>query len=164
MNHPHPGTLYTIGYQALPPQRLAAIAAGLDATVVDCRHLPVSRIKGYHKAHLQALLGPRYEARGAELGGIRHGINHTTPAGIARLRADLAAGRNLILMCMEHAPGDCHRHSSICAPHFPRALHIFEDELIEAGELARALAHPDPDEAYHLAGTLSALLASRGAA
>lgn len=149
------GTLYTIGYQALPPARLLRIAQALDATVIDCRRVPVSRIKGYHKSHLQALLGARYEARGAELGGIRDGISHTTPAGIARLAADLDAGRNLILMCMEHAPGDCHRHSSICAPHFPDALHIYDDELIPAGELQRALTHPDPDEEYGIAGYLS---------
>lgn len=43
------------------------------------------------------------------MSGIRNGVSNTTPAGIARLHADLAAGRNLILMCMEHAPGDCHR-------------------------------------------------------
>lgn len=159
MTTPHtPGQLYTIGYQALAPQRLQAIAQGLDATVIDCRKTPVSRIKGYHKCHLQALLGDRYEARGAELGGIRHGISHTTPAGIARVQSDLASGRNLILMCMEHSPGDCHRHQLICSPHFPNALHIFEDELIQAHSLQAALSSPDPEAEYDIAGKLSSLL------
>lgn len=151
-------TLYTIGYQALAPERLRAIAHGLDAIVIDCRLYPVSRINGYHKSHLQALLGARYEARGQQLGGIRHGTSHTSAAGIAGIRADLAAGRNLILMCMEHAPGDCHRHQLIAAPHFPDALHIYEDELIRADELQRALSHPDPDEEYTIAGRLSDLI------
>lgn len=149
-------TLYTIGYQALPPARLLAIAQALDATVIDCRKTPVSRIKGYHKSQLQALLGARYEARGSELGGIRNGVCHTSTAGIEHLRADLAAGRNLILMCMEHAPGDCHRHQLICAPHFPHALHIYEDELIEAHELQSALDSPDEDASYPIAACLSA--------
>lgn len=149
------GTLYTIGYQALPPERLLQIAQALDATVIDVRKTPVSRIKGYHKCHLQTLLGDRYQARGAELGGIRNGISHTSPAGIERLRTDLAAGRNLILMCMEHSPGDCHRHQLICAPHFPGAMHIYEDELIEARELEACLTHPDPEAEYDIAGHLS---------
>lgn len=152
------GTLYTIGYQALAPQRLLQIAQGLDATVIDVRKTPVSRIKGYHKCHLQALLGARYEARGAELGGIRNGISNTSLQGINHLRADLAAGRNLILMCMEYAPADCHRHQLICAPHFPRALHIFEHALIEAAALQAALDDPDPDAEYDIAGHLDDLV------
>lgn len=143
-----PAQLYTIGYQAIPPERLLHIATTLNATVIDVRKVPVSRIKGYAKSHLQALLGHRYQARGHELGGIRNGVCNTTPDGIAHLRADLAAGQNLILMCMEHAPGDCHRHQLICQPHFPDALHIFEGELIRAAELHRALTHPNPDEPY----------------
>jgi len=149
-----PSTIYTIGYQALPPARLLQIATALDATVIDVRKVPVSRIKGYHKCHLQALLGPRYEARGHELGGIRNGVSNTTPAGIARLQTDLAAGRNLLLMCMEHAPADCHRHQLIAAPHFPGALHIFESELIRADSLQAALSNPDPDAEYDIAGYL----------
>jgi len=152
------GTLYTIGYQALPPARLLQIAQALDATVIDVRKTPVSRIKGYHKCHLQALLGDRYQARGHELGGIRAGVSNTTQAGIAHLRADLAEGRNLILMCMEHAPADCHRHQLICAPHFPQALHIFEGELIEAAALEVALIDPDADAEYCIAGQLSELV------
>lgn len=152
------GQLYTIGYQALPPTRLLAIAQALDATVIDCRQMPVSRIKGYHKSHLVALLGPRYEPRGHELGGIRAGRSHTTPAGIARLRADLAAGHNRILMCMEHAPADCHRHQLICAPHFPQALHIFDDEMIQAQELEDCLNHPDPQAEYTISAYLSDLI------
>ena len=56
-----PGTLYTIGYQALDPQRLAALAQHLQATVIDCRASPVSRIKGFGHRQLAELLGARYE-------------------------------------------------------------------------------------------------------
>ena len=48
--------------------------------------------------------GARYQQRGHELGG--HG--HTTVDGIDRLRLD-AERATLLLLCMEEAPGDCHR-------------------------------------------------------
>lgn len=149
-----PGTLYTIGYQALPPARLAALAAHLDATVIDCRASPVSRSHGYGRRQLEALLGPRYEPRGHQLGGRRAGVSHTTAAGIAVLRADLAAGRNLMLMCMESAPGECHRHSDICAPHFPDALHIYEREIVTARALQTCLDDANEDADYPIAAFL----------
>jgi hypothetical protein len=45
----------------------------------------------------------------------------------------------LILLCMEEAPGECHRHFDICAPYFPNALHIYRNEIVKCVELGRAL-------------------------
>lgn len=140
--------IYTIGYQLLTPAALAAIAARLDATVIDCRLKPVSRVPGFGGRQLAALLGSRYQQHGHHLGG----YGHTTAEGI-----DFLCRRQgcLLLLCMEEAPGDCHRHHAICAPHFPDALHIYRDEIFTAGELRRAI---DDDDEYALVGSLPDLL------
>ena len=78
------GLIWTIGYQRLAPQRLRCLAEDLDAWVVDTRHVPVTRIRGYGKNQLRDLLGDRYEWRGDELGG----RGHVTGEGIGRLKRD----------------------------------------------------------------------------
>jgi hypothetical protein len=83
-------------------------------------------------ARLAEQFGARYQQRGHELGG--HG--HTTVDGIDRLRLD-AERATLLLLCMEEAPGDCHRHHAICGPHFPGAVHIFRDDAIHSQNAAR---------------------------
>jgi hypothetical protein len=142
--------IYTLGYARLKPRRLAEIATGLHATVIDCRSIPISRIPGFGKRQLVDLLGARYEHRGDRLGG----RGATTPAGIAELGRD-AQRRTLLLMCMEEAPGDCHRHITICAPHFPEAIHIFRDELLLAADLQAAI---NTDSDYPIVGSLKGLL------
>jgi uncharacterized protein (DUF488 family) len=139
--------IYTIGYQRLSPQRLLHIAEKLKATVVDCRTIPVSRKKGFGKNQLAELLKSRYVHR-PDLGG----RGSLTKGGIAWLKAYPGVA---LLMCMEHEPGNCHRHWDICGPHFPEAIHIFEDELFTAKELSRAEAEND---GYELCGFLSELI------
>ena len=140
--------IYTLGYSHLTPVRLSEIVCGLEARLIDCRFKSVSRRADFGGRQLAILLGSRYEQHGNHLGG----FGHVTPGGIEFLRS---AQGNLILLCMEEPPGDCHRHHSICAPHFPAALHIYQDELIAAGELQRAIAAGDE---YEVAGLLSELL------
>lgn len=94
--------IYTIGYQRLSPPRLAAIVAGLGAVLIDVRYKPVSRKPGFGGNQLAALLGDRYQQRGDRLGG----FGRTSSAGIEELRRD-QADKTLLLMCQEHAPGDC---------------------------------------------------------
>ena len=142
--------IYTIGYQRLSLDRLDAILKALNAQLIDCRNKPVSRIRGYHSGQLERRYGPRYERRGHELGG----RDNTTSAGIDNLRTT-AKKHNVLLMCMEHAPGDCHRHFSICIPHFPEAIHLFEDDMITAGELEASI---DEDREYELCGSVRDLL------
>jgi hypothetical protein len=148
-------TIYTIGYQRLAPSRLLHIAQQLDALVVDCRFKPVSRKPSFGGRQLSFLLGDRYTWKGNVLGGrLGGGQSHTTPKGIQWIKDQK---RNLILLCLEEAPGDCHRHHDICGPHFPDALHIFEDELFTANDLNSALAGDcDCDSSGLLADILEA--------
>jgi hypothetical protein len=136
--------IYTIGYQR---SRLAQFVEALDAALIDCRHKPMSRIAGFSGWELARQFGHRYQPRGHELGG----RGHTTPAGIDRLCAHSQERSTVLLLCMEEAPGDCHRHHDICGPHFPDAIQIFRDELFTAGALQAALdAGPDAD--YEICG------------
>jgi hypothetical protein len=67
--------------------------------------------------------------------------------GIDRLRLD-AERATLLLLCMEEAPGDCHRHHAICGLHFPAAVHIFRDEQFTAKTLQDALDAGDAARLY----------------
>jgi uncharacterized protein (DUF488 family) len=146
--------IFTIGYEGpLTPARLLEIAEALDARVFDVRSVPRSRKPGFSKTKLAALLGERYETMGHALGGRAPGV---TKDGLIQVREAAECG-NVILMCMEEAPGDCHRHRTICGPHFPDAVHIFEDELFTARELTQALAAGEDGE-YSLCGSLAELL------
>jgi hypothetical protein len=146
--------IFTIGYQALVPEELARIATGLRAVVLDCRYKPVSRRPGFSGSQLRARLPERYRQEGHRLGG----YGHTTADGIAFLRlldtVQQAHHLNILLLCQEEVPVDCHRHHAICVPHFPQALHIFEDELIEAREVERA--YRAASEHYTVFGSLAA--------
>jgi hypothetical protein len=140
--------IYTIGYQRLSVDFLDRLLTALDARLVDCRFKPFSRRPGFSAPDLARRYGGRYDRRGDELGG----FGHTTPQGIARLRAER---RNVILMCAEEAPGDCHRHHAICGPHVPDAIHIHQGDLIRARELQRAI---DEDDGYEICGSVADLL------
>jgi hypothetical protein len=140
---PTAAKIYTIGYECLKPARLSRIAEGLNAIVIDCRSRPVSRRPGFGGNQLRELLGDRYVWRGDCLGGMPP--TSTTRKGIAWLSA---LQGNCLLMCLEEAPGDCHRHSLICGPHFPDAVHIFRNELVTARELARAIRDDDEPELH----------------
>ena len=135
--------IYTIGYQRLTSRRLEKIVGDLDAILVDCRYRPFSQRPEFSGDRLAEQFGARCQQRGHELGG--HG--HTTVDGIDRLRLD-AERATLLLLCMEEAPGDCHRHHAICGPHFPAAVHIFRDEQFTAKTLQDALDAGDVARLY----------------
>jgi hypothetical protein len=143
--------IWTIGYQRLAPEKLRFIAEALDATVVDTRHVPKTRVKGYGPLQLRTLLGDRYVLAGNMLGG----RGHVTQGGIDWLKGQQQEGRNVILMCVCHEPGICHRHQDICAPNFPDAQHIYEEEVIEAGELSRSIREDDGYVYYDLVESLT---------
>jgi hypothetical protein len=148
--------ILTIGYEHITPDTLAARAKALGAIVVDCRSSVARTKAGFGKRQLATLLGADgYTWQGAILGGRGEGV---TPAGVEWLRAENRAregqGVNLLLMCQEGAPGECHRHHQIAGPHFPDAIHVYDPgegddavEVITARELARALAADDVDYA-----------------
>jgi len=147
--------LFTIGYQRTALTHLLALLAGLgnDSLLVDVRSSPASRRKEFAQASLSQHLGGRYIFAGQHLGG----RTPVTQAGIRRLR-QLSDEHNVIIMCMEHAPGECHRHHDICAPHFPRALHIVDNNLITARHLAEAMLPSAPDSII-VSGNTDAILA-----
>jgi len=144
--------IYTIGYQRLTSRRLEKIVGDLDAILVDCRYRPVSQRPEFSGDRLAEQFGARYQRRGHELG---HG--HTTADGIDRLRLDTERA-TLILLCMEEAPGDCHRHHAICGPHFPDAVHIFRDDQFTAKALQDAI---DAGDVARLQGDTADLLMRR---
>jgi uncharacterized protein (DUF488 family) len=142
--------LYTVGHQRLALPSVVEIVTKLDAVLVDVRSVPYSQRKDYNRPAPQAALGGRYVWLGDTLGGhapIR-------PEGIKAVRQH-GLDRVQILMCAEHAPGDCHRHTAICSVHFPDALHIFGDELLEARELERSIREGGE---YDIRGSLGEFL------
>lgn len=148
--------IYSIGYAGLTPAELLATAKQLDATVIDVRFVPKSRMKGFGRLQIMALLGDRYLWKGDVLGGI-HGENKgPTSAGLKWLTdnawamtTEVTSRPNALLMCLEESPGECHRHSLIAVPLLKRGidvLHIFRDELVTTSELKRSLAAGDDDQ------------------
>lgn len=164
--------IYTIGYEHLAPADLAAIATKLNARVIDVRSRPSGRVKrGFSRLDLQRFLeaqGGSYDWRGFELGGRGLGV---LASGLDYLaaRADDSGmlERNLLLLCQESAPGDCHRHHRIALPLAARGVpvvHLYnvldrdESEAFTATALQRALDDADPDAAYDCV-TVAELLA-----
>lgn len=145
--------IYTIGYAKLSLPKLRRLLVNLDAQLIDCRSRPFSRIPGYSKAALIDTFAARYEWRGDQLGG----QGNTSKEGVARLKRESGA-KNLLLMCLEEAPGDCHRHHDICWPRLPDAVHIFRGELFTAAALQKAF-DAGPDAEYDLLGSSDKLFA-----
>lgn len=135
-------TIYSIGYAALTSAELAAPVRRLNAVLIDVRSRPSGRVKrGFSRADLAALLGERYEHR-PEPGGRGDG---PTAEGIDRLADET---RRVVLVCREEAPGVRHRHSGIALPLLARGievLHVYQDQVVTATELQRAI---DEDDEY----------------
>jgi uncharacterized protein (DUF488 family) len=124
--------LYTVGYQHHTPETLRNLLDSLQVDLlVDVRSSPRSRKRGFGRAKLEGYFGKRYQWRGDRLGGRGAG---PTKAGLDELARDR---RTLMLMCMEEAPGDCHRHGSIAVRLLPRldVCHVFRDQVIRASSL-----------------------------
>jgi len=146
--------LFTIGYQktSLPDLTRLLDALGHDSMLIDVRSSPRSKKAEFSQGNLANTFGARYAFAGEHLGGRKP----VTKAGLLRLKK-LSDEHNVIIMCMEHAPGDCHRHHAICAPHFEDALHIFEDMLIQASDLSEAMQSKSDDIA--ISGSTDDILA-----
>lgn len=158
--------IYTIGYAKLEPDRLLEIAEALDVTVCDIRGKRMTRKRGFGSNQLAALLGKRYQWWGGPDGGLA-GVNHggdasRWPAAMDRL---LATVKRPLLMCVCHGPANCHRHATVAAwagsnpidnrsdatfaGRMARVFHLFEDQVITAGELHSYWPNRDkPDASY----------------
>jgi uncharacterized protein (DUF488 family) len=130
--------IYTIGYQRITPDYLANLMDSLRVdALIDVRSVPQSRKKGFSRKALASRFGARYEWRGDTLGGRGDG---PTLRGITDLANEK---RNVMLMCMEHLPGECHRYHAIAVPLKVRGVdiwHVLDDEVIETSEVMRAIA------------------------
>jgi uncharacterized protein (DUF488 family) len=149
--------IFSFGYQGAQVAQLAALAEQLRAVVIDVRGNPSSRKPGWARSALERVLGDRYQWRGDYLGN-RPG-RPTTPAGLDGLAsfyggglgrlaafAGPAKGReNAILLCLEEAPGECHRHHLIARPLGARGVvvrHVYQTEVVDAADLQAALEAP----------------------
>jgi predicted HicB family RNase H-like nuclease len=121
--------IYTIGYATLTQSKLLAIAELLDATVIDVRSIPRSRKAGFSKTALKELLGEQYEHI-PSLGGKPYKPPKRALTALKE-RQD-----NVILMCVENNPIECHRHK--LALEFEQAYHIFESKLFLATDVQDA--------------------------
>jgi hypothetical protein len=141
--------IFTIGFQKLPLGTLERILGALDALLIDVRSHPMSRKPGYSGKALRERFGDNYLWMGDHLGGhfpiTEYGLGMLEPY-------DNHLSTHCLLLCLEEAPGECHRHHAICGPHFPQALHIYQDMLIPAYSLAEAIeADIDEYDYYTLA-------------
>ena len=124
-------TVWTIGYERLVPEQLAAElrAAGVER-VIDVRALPLSRRPGFSKTplrlalaeagieyiHLKAL-GTPSEGRSAARAGRHEDMQRVYEGQLELSEAiaqsaqmlDLAAEKPSALLCMEREPEHCHR-------------------------------------------------------
>lgn len=130
--------LYSVGYNRIDPDRLRALLRHLDVgMLVDVRSIPSSRRSGFSQAQLGRTFS-EYRWAGKELGGRPPGV---TAEGL-RLLMRFLRTQNVMIMCMEDAPGDCHRHHTIAVPLLAQGIdcvHVFGDHLIRASELQRAI-------------------------
>jgi uncharacterized protein (DUF488 family) len=135
--------IFSIGYQRITPAYLDGLLRSLGAQLVDVRGGKGRSKAGFGCRQLETLLGPgRYQWRGDCLGN--RGTNHVTENGLNWLRdASEVQGRTLMLMCMEEAPGDCHRHFQVAMGLLERGWgdvrHIYQDEVVSASELERSI-------------------------
>lgn len=129
--------IFTIGYGRHTAAQVIELVQHLDAVLIDVRSLPSSRKPGFSKSALANALGEHYYWAGDLLGGR---LPCARQEGIDLLRQfDEHETHHCVLMCAEDAPGTCHRHKMICAPHFPNALHAFNGVLIAAHDLQEAI-------------------------
>jgi hypothetical protein len=143
----HP-TIYSIGYEALEPDELVRILSALSADLIDVRSKPQNnraRADGkgrFNRSRLVELLGRSYQWHGDTLGGMGAGV---TDHGICYL---LGRPRPAVLMCVEEAPGKCHRHIQIAVRllgHGIDVAHIYQGEIVLASDLQAAI---DSDGLY----------------
>lgn len=135
--------IYTVGYAALTPESLGDVMASLDIhLLVDCRSVPNSRRPGFSRSVLKGRHNRHYEWAGDRLGGRGNG---PTPEGLEWLTS---LDNNAMLLCLETAPGECHRHHTIAVPLLTRGidcLHVYREEIVAASELQRSI---DADDNY----------------
>lgn len=116
--------VYTLGYTGTKPADIKATAIRLNATVVDIRFSPNSRVPQWSGQKLKELLGDRYlyvhdlGNEGYKTGTLKI-VN--IDAGIRQLK-DVLKGRGVILLCACKHVEECHR--SYVAMEVSKALKV----------------------------------------
>lgn len=153
--------LYTLGYQGRTLAGIRRIVEAVGGVLVDVRASPKSRSPQFNRSSFEREFRDAYVSR-PDLGGIVHGrtVHSDGPKPEAlrwlRERAATPGASPLVLMCMERAPGDCHRHRLITGPlGLEDAVHLFLDAggaeyAVRSGDLAANLA----DESHEIPDTL----------
>lgn len=141
--------IYTIGYQKLSPEALAHVMEVLEIKLlIDCRAVPQSRKPGWSRKRLEERFGEKYSWFGDHLGGRRdNDETQVTALGLEKL-TKMGADADVVIMCMEEAPSECHRHFDIGLPLAKLGVpvrHVYHDELIDPIELQRS---EDDDDDY----------------
>lgn len=98
--------IYAIGYQKMTLGNLLSIMEAKDIRLLaDVRSIPYGRKHEFNRRRLEAALGNRYVWKGDLLGG-KYG-----PAKAEGLKWLIETGEkeNVLIMCMEGHPCDCHR-------------------------------------------------------
>lgn len=133
------GAIYTIGYAKLTPVRLGEVLDLLKLDFLyDCRSSPRTRVRGFGPRQLEALFPDRYQWRGRTLGGRAPILE----ASLEQLSTATWAGARTMLMCMEEAPGECHRHYDLGMPleaMGARVFHVFRDQVVPPLSLQKAI-------------------------
>lgn len=132
--------LFTIGYAKLQQGPFCDIAKRLGAHVIDVRKFPRSRIRGFGRVQLATCLGVNfYTWLGEELGD--PGSPANWQEGLRLLEGAHRCYGVLLLLCQEEDPAGCHRHQIALEleKRGEPVYHIFQDEVIRAVELQRAI-------------------------
>ncbi len=144
-------TIYTVGHSNLSFMRFLSLIQAYDIThIIDIRSIPYSRHAPWsNKSRLSELLRPfriRYTYLGHKLGGKKQKIEEiskqqgVTPQEIYKKAIQtlmqLSLHDNLVLLCAEGDPADCHRQNIIAQTLINtdvKVMHILKDgSLLEA--------------------------------
>lgn len=135
--------IYTIGYQKNTFKQIEQIMDDKDIDLlVDVRSWPYSRNpmkQEFNKNRLQEFLEEKYLWIGNLCGG-KSGMPVSEKC-IIKINEDLHYGRgfNLLLMCMENHPCDCHRMYDISRRLMKigvEVIHLFNGKEMTTGELS----------------------------
>lgn len=138
--------IFTIGYQKTSLDKIEQIMKdkAIDL-LIDVRSVPYTRNpikKEFNKERLIELLGKKYVWMGNICGGREGPVKPACIKALERL-----IEKNLLLMCMENHPRDCHRFHSIAKTleqKGVRVTHLFDGLEKTAGELEE-MYNNEPD-------------------
>jgi uncharacterized protein (DUF488 family) len=133
-------TIYTLGYQTFTHEEILSLMRERGVKrLVDVRTTPYSKKPGFTKDELEAACREQYEWRGDILGGKGDGVSEEGIRWLVEQEDDL------LLMCMEDSPCQCHRYWLIARKLLDygiECVHIYEGkEHLTSGLSSRCGEH-----------------------